>query len=100
MGDFAVAGTSEDGSGARAAAGGGLRGFPRSWAWLAVLYAGTMRTQNIALLLPVSAGSFLYIATANLLPELQEECGGSRVALQILCLVAGVALVMLAGGLS
>jgi zinc and cadmium transporter len=63
-----------------------------------VLYAGTMRTQNIALLLPVSAGSFLYIATANLLPELQEECRWSRVVLQLLCLVAGVALVMLAGG--
>jgi len=75
-----------------------LAGLPSFLGLFAVLYAGTMRTQNIALLLPVSAGSFLYIATANLLPELQEECRWPRVAMQIFCLVAGVALVMLAGG--
>jgi zinc and cadmium transporter len=75
-----------------------LAGVPSFLGLAAVLYAGTLRSQNIALLLPVSAGSFLYIATANLLPELQEECRWSRVALQVLCLVIGVGMVMLVGG--
>jgi len=75
-----------------------LAGVPSFLGLAAVLYAGTVRTHNIALLLPVSAGSFLYIATVNLLPELQEECRWSRVALQILCLAAGIFLVLLAGG--
>jgi zinc and cadmium transporter len=97
MGDFAVL-VHLKLSPARALRLAALAGVPSFLGLAAVLYAGTMRTQNIALLLPVSAGSFLYIATANLLPELQEECRWSRVVLQILCLVAGVALVMLAGG--
>jgi len=97
MGDFAVL-VHLKLSPARALRMAALAGAPSFLGLAAVLYAGTMRTQNIALLLPVSAGSFLYIATVNLLPELQEECRWSRVALQILCLVTGVALVMLAGG--
>jgi len=97
MGDFAVL-VHLKLAPARALRLAALAGAPSFLGLFAVLYAGTMRTQNIALLLPVSAGSFLYIATANLLPELQEECRWSRVALQIFCLVAGVLLVMLAGG--
>jgi zinc and cadmium transporter len=97
MGDFAVL-VHLKMPPARALQMAALAGAPSFLGLAAVLYAGTMRTQNIALLLPVSAGSFLYIATANLLPELQEECRWPRVVLQLLCLVAGVALVMLAGG--
>jgi zinc and cadmium transporter len=97
LGDFAVL-VHLKLSPARALRLAALAGAPSFLGLAAVLYAGTMRTQNIALLLPVSAGSFLYIATVNLLPELQEECRWSRVTLQILCLVAGVGLVMLAGG--
>ena len=75
-----------------------LAGVPSFLGLAAVLYAGAVRTHNVALLLPISAGSFLYIATANLLPELQQECRWSRVFLQIGCLVVGVALVVIAGG--
>jgi len=97
LGDFAVL-VHLKLSPARALRLAALAGAPSFLGLAAVLYAGTMRTHNIALLLPVSAGSFLYIATVNLLPELQEECRWSRVMLQIGCLVAGVLLVMLAGG--
>ncbi|HEY0309319.1 MAG TPA: ZIP family metal transporter [Acidobacteriaceae bacterium] len=99
MGDFAVL-VHLHMPPARALRMAALAGVPSFVGLAAVLYAGTMRTQNIALLLPVSAGSFLYIATANLLPELQEECRWPRVVLQILCLIVGVALVMLAGGVA
>jgi len=77
-----------------------LAGLPSLLGVLAVAAAGAARSQNIALLLPLSAGSFLYIATANLLPELQEECKWSRVAGQIACLASGVLLVVLVGGLA
>jgi zinc and cadmium transporter len=60
-----------------------------------VKYAG-----EIALLLPVSAGSFLYIATVNLMPELHEESNWWRVLLQLMFLCVGVGLVMVVGGLS
>jgi zinc and cadmium transporter len=77
-----------------------LAGLPSLLGVLAVAAIGTARTHNVALLLPLSAGSFLYIATANLLPELQEECRWTRVAGQIACLAAGVLLVVLVGGLA
>ncbi len=50
-------------------------------------------------LLPVSAASFLYIACVNLLPELRHQRGGRAVAVQLLCLFAGAALVALFAGL-
>jgi zinc and cadmium transporter len=48
----------------------------------------------------VSAGSFLYIATVNLMPELHEESNWWRVLLQLMFLCVGVGLVMVVGGLS
>jgi zinc and cadmium transporter len=48
-----------------------------------------------AWLLPVSAGSFLYIAMANLMPELQHECKLRRVFTQIACVLVGAGLVLL-----
>lgn len=50
-----------------------------------------------ARLLPISAASFLYIATANLMPELQHECSLSKVLRQIFCVLAGAGLVALLG---
>lgn len=44
----------------------------------------------VAWLLPVSAGSFLYIAMADLLPELQNERRPRVVLWQIVCLAAGI----------
>jgi zinc and cadmium transporter len=50
-------------------------------------------------LLPISAASFLYIACVNLLPELRHQRGRWAVALQMLCLFGGAALVALVAGL-
>jgi zinc and cadmium transporter len=50
-------------------------------------------------LLPISAASFLYIACVNLLPELRHQRGRWAVALQMLCLLGGAALVALVAGL-
>jgi zinc and cadmium transporter len=50
-------------------------------------------------LLPISAASFLYIACVNLLPELRHQHSRIAVALQILCLFGGAALVALVAGL-
>jgi zinc and cadmium transporter len=50
-------------------------------------------------LLPISAASFLYIACVNLLPELRHQHTRAGVALQMLCLLGGAALVALVAGL-
>ncbi len=50
-------------------------------------------------LLPVSAASFLYIATVNLLPELRHERRKQAIVFQMVCLLAGAALVALVTGL-
>jgi zinc and cadmium transporter len=50
-------------------------------------------------LLPISAASFLYIACVNLLPELRHQHSRLGIALQVLCLFGGVALVALVAGL-
>lgn len=75
-------------------------GLPSFLGPAAVLFAGIKYSGEIAFLLPVSAGSFLYIATVNLMPELQEESNWWRVLLQLLFLFVGVGLVMAVGGLS
>ena len=64
-----------------------------------VLLLGAAEQHAVLWLLPISAGSFLYIALVNLLPELQVECRGSRVAAQLGCVGLGVGLVMLVAGL-
>jgi zinc and cadmium transporter len=50
-------------------------------------------------LLPISAASFLYISCVNLLPELRHQHGRVAVALLMLCLFGGAALVALVAGL-
>lgn len=50
-------------------------------------------------LLPISAASFLYISCVNLLPELRHQHSRAAVALQMLCLFGGAALVALVAGL-
>ncbi|SFS20505.1 zinc and cadmium transporter [Granulicella pectinivorans] len=74
-------------------------GLPSFLGVAAVLLAGAHSVATIAWLLPISAGSFLYIATVNLLPELEREKRLSRVLLQIACLCVGAGLVMAVGGL-
>jgi zinc and cadmium transporter len=77
-----------------------VAGLPSFLGPAAVLFAGVKYAGEIALLLPVSAGSFLYIATVNLMPELHEESNWWRVLLQLMFLCVGVGLVMVVGGLS
>jgi zinc and cadmium transporter len=50
-------------------------------------------------LLPISAASFLYIACVNLLPELRHQHSRLAIALQMLCLFGGAALVAVVAGL-
>lgn len=60
--------------------------------WGLVVGMGEGGSHQVAWLLPVSAGSFLYISLVDLLPELQHEERPQAVLGQILGLAAGVAL--------
>ncbi len=60
------------------------------WALVAALGAGG--SGRVAWLLPVSAGSFLYISLVDLLPELQQEKRPAQVVWQVVCLAFGIAL--------
>lgn len=70
-----------------------LAGLPSLLGTAIVVGLGASRTTDVAYLLPVSAGSFLYIALVNLLPEIQEECRVAKVLPQIGWLLAGAGLV-------
>lgn len=70
-----------------------LAGVPSFLGLASVLMIGGSHTGATAFLLPISAGSFLYIATVNLLPEIQWECRLGRVLWQLVWLVAGACLV-------
>ncbi len=58
--------------------------------WGVVAALGVESSQRVAWLLPVGAGSFLYISLVDLLPELQGERRPSAVVWQIVCLAAGI----------
>ncbi len=77
-----------------------LAGVPSLLGVAMVLAAGANSTRAVAYLLPVSAGSFLYIATVNLLPEIQQECRVSRVLWQLVWLAIGAGIVALVVGFS
>jgi len=62
--------------------------------WAIVLLFGAHGPRAIAWLLPVSAGSFLYIALVDLLPELRSERRPSAVLGQIAALAIGIALAL------
>ncbi|HEY5213113.1 MAG TPA: ZIP family metal transporter [Acidobacteriaceae bacterium] len=62
--------------------------------WGIVVAVGEHGLHRVAWLLPVSAGSFLYISLVDLLPELQSERRPKAVLWQILCLAAGIALAL------
>jgi zinc and cadmium transporter len=76
-----------------------LAGLPSFVGLVIVMLVGAGHEGTVAYLLPVSAGSFLYIATVNLLPEMQGECRIGRVLGQLGWLVFGAGLVLLIGRL-
>jgi zinc and cadmium transporter len=57
-----------------------------------VLLSGTMAHQSISrLLLPVTAGGFVYLAAADLIPELQHDRSRRALVVQTLLIGAGIA---------
>ena len=45
-------------------------------------------------IVPFTAGGFIYIATADLIPELKKETAARRSLLQLLCILIGLALML------
>jgi len=45
------------------------------------------------MLLPIAAGGFIYIATADLLPEMHRQTDFRKVAISLLCFFAGIAII-------
>ena len=74
-----------------------LAGMPSFLGLAAVVVLGSHSATCSAALLPISAGSFLYIATVNLLPELQHECQLSPMLLQLAAVSLGIGLVLAVG---
>ncbi len=62
--------------------------------WAIVAALGAHGSRQVDWLLPVSAGSFLYISLVDLLPELQSERRPRMVLWQILCLAGGIVLAL------
>ncbi len=62
--------------------------------WAIVALLGSRGSSPVAWLLPVSAGSFLYIALVDLLPELRSEKRPSAVLGQLAALAVGVTLAL------
>ncbi len=62
---------------------------------IVILFLGTRFTQVIRLLIPFTAGSFLYIAGSDLIPELHKETNSPKSAFQLLGLILGIGLMLL-----
>lgn len=76
-----------------------LAGAPAFVGVLVVALVGLGRVDRVLWLLPISAASFLYIATVNLMPEIQAETSPVEVALELASLALGVFLVIAAAGI-
>lgn len=58
------------------------------------LIVGAESQQFVAYLLPVAAANFLYIAAADLIPELHRERGAKKAVVQVALVVLGVLLML------
>jgi zinc and cadmium transporter len=47
------------------------------------------------LIIPFTAGGFIYIATADLIPELKKETAAHKSLIQLLCIISGVAIMLI-----
>ena len=99
MGDVAVLLHLDVGA-SRAMRYAALVGAPAVAGALVVLLLGATGALTLRWLLPISAGSFLYIAGVDLLPELGPARRLRPLLAQLACLAAGVALVLLVAGLA
>lgn len=59
------------------------------------LVFGSIAEASIVWLLPIAAGGFIYIAVADLIPELHKHEGGNNSVLQIIAVIVGVGLMLL-----
>jgi len=61
-----------------------------------VVFSASSTLPNVAgFLLPVAAGNFLYIAGADLMPELHKETRLSRAFLQLIAILSGLGIMQL-----
>ena len=75
-----------------------LAGATAALGALLVLLAGTRSTSVTTILLPFATANFVYIAVANLMPELQNERGFGQSLMQTFLFVAGCSLMFVPGG--
>ncbi len=61
---------------------------------LAVVLFGAQINGFGDFIVPFTAGGFIYIATADLLPELKKETAAHKSFLQLLCILLGIALML------
>jgi zinc and cadmium transporter len=59
------------------------------------LLLGQISEGFMLFVLPFTAGGFIYIATADLIPELKKETGGKKSILQLIGIVCGVGVMLL-----
>jgi zinc and cadmium transporter len=59
------------------------------------LFAGSHIEGYSSILLPITAGGFIYIAGSDLIPELQHECKLSISVLQFISIILGVGIMAL-----
>ncbi len=62
---------------------------------LLALWAGAKMTQLPAVVLPLTAGGFIYIAGSDLVPELHKERNPAKSAVQLVAIGAGVGMMLL-----
>lgn len=64
-----------------------------------VLYLGSEFQASMTWLVPFAAGNFIYIAAADLIPELHKEVKWNKSVLQLLAVLAGIGAMILLLGL-